>query len=293
MYSRLPSLNALRAFEAAARLGSIKAAANELYVTHGAISRHVKSLESELGVVLLGKDGRGVKLTDAGMRLRHACSESFSALNQVCSELKRSQANRPFVLGCSGSLLARWVIPRLDQLNRDLPELRLQLATSHGEPDPNSLEVDATLVFGQAPWPAGLEVIKVTDEAIGPVVSPRYNAFSALNPKQPTSLLEHKVLATSSRLQAWPEWCRAMGVEPEALKVSQHFEHLYFLLEAAAAGLGIAIAPEPLVADDILAGRLCAPWGFIQTSGTLALCVGAGRDSARAKALATWLSDMA
>lgn len=169
----LPSLNALRAFEAAARLHSISLAAEELHVTHGAVSRQVRLLEDDLGVALFGKDGRGVKLTDSGVRLRDACGDAFERLRGVCAELRRQTAEAPFVLGVPGSLLARWFIPRLDQLNRALPDLRLQLSTSEGEFDPRRPGLDAMLWFAEPPWPADMQVFELAPERMGPVVSPR------------------------------------------------------------------------------------------------------------------------
>ena len=124
----LPPLNALRAFEATARLNSVSQAAEQLHVTHGAVSRQLKVLEEHLGVSLFVKEGRGLKLTDAGVRLRDASAEAFERLREVCAQITQSSADAPFVLGCSGSLLARWFIPRLGRLNADLPDLRLHLS---------------------------------------------------------------------------------------------------------------------------------------------------------------------
>ncbi|WP_037040939.1 LysR family transcriptional regulator, partial [Pseudomonas sp. BAY1663] len=160
MQASLPPLNALRAFEAVARLGSLKQAASELHVTHGAISRQVRQLEEQLGLALLAKEGRGVKLTDAGLRLRDAASDAFERLRSTCAELQRQTAEAPFVLGCPGSLLARWFIPRLDRLNRELPELRLQLSASEGELDPRRPGLDATLWYAEPPWPADMRVFE-------------------------------------------------------------------------------------------------------------------------------------
>ena len=162
----LPPLNALRAFEAAARLQSVSRAAEELHVTHGAISRQIRVLEEQLGLGLFDKDGRGVKLTAAGLRLRDATSEAFERLRSTCAELQRQTAEAPFVLGCPGSLLARWFIPRLDRLNRELPELRLQLSASEGELDPRRPGVDATLCFATPPWPADMQVFELAAERI-------------------------------------------------------------------------------------------------------------------------------
>ncbi|PKM25834.1 MAG: LysR family transcriptional regulator [Gammaproteobacteria bacterium HGW-Gammaproteobacteria-13] len=289
MSQDLPPLNALRAFEAAARLNSISQAANELHVTHGAVSRQVRSLEEHLGVALFSKEGRGLKLTDAGIRLRDVSAELFNRLRSTCAELQQGQADAPFVLACPGSLLARWFIPRLDRLNRELPELRLQLSASEGELDPRRAGVDATLWFAEPPWPADMQVYELTMERIGPVLSPRYAHFAELHQAPAAALLGEPLLHTSSRPQAWPSWAASNGLDASALKLGQGFEHLYYLLEAAAAGLGVAITPQQLVADDLAAGRLVAPWGFVETSARLALWVPARRLDKRAEQLAKWL----
>ncbi|WP_167146189.1 LysR family transcriptional regulator [Pseudomonas sp. OTU750018] len=289
MSQDLPPLNALRAFEAAARLNSVSQAANELNVTHGAVSRQVRSLEEHLGVALFSKEGRGLKLTDAGIRLRDVSAELFNRLRSTCAELQQGQADAPFVLACPGSLLARWFIPRLDRLNRELPELRLQLSASEGDLDPRRSGVDATLWFAEPPWPADMQVFELAAERIGPVLSPRYAQFAALHQAAAAALLGEPLLHTSSRPQAWPSWAASNGLDSSALKLGQGFEHLYYLLEAAAAGLGVAIAPQQLVADDLTAGRLVAPWGFVETSARLALWVPIRSRNNRAERLAQWL----
>lgn len=289
MPTELPPLNALRAFEAVARLGSLKRAADELHVTHGAISRQLRTLEETLGVALLQKEGRGVKLTDAGRRLGEASGEAFGRLRSACDELRRDTAAAPFVLGCPGSLLARWFIPRLDRLNRELPELRLQLSASEGELDPRRPGLDATLWYAEPPWPADMQVFELAAERIGPVLSPHHPRCAELRAAPPAALLGEALLHTVSRPQAWPAWARGNALEPARLQLGQGFEHLYFLLEAALAGLGVAIAPQQLVADDLAAGRLLAPWGFVETPARLALWVPARRVDRRAERLADWL----
>ena len=132
----LPSLNALKAFEVAARLESVSQAADELHVTHGAVSRQIRQLEDELGVALFDKVGRGIQATVAGRQLRDACRDAFSGLREVCADIRQAEQQAPFLLACPGSLLARWFIPRLDRLNAELPELNLHLSASEGELDP-------------------------------------------------------------------------------------------------------------------------------------------------------------
>ncbi|MCK9797071.1 LysR family transcriptional regulator [Pseudomonas sp. MAFF 302030] len=285
----LPPLNALRAFEATARLNSVSQAAEELHVTHGAVSRQLKVLEEHLGVSLFIKDGRGLKLTDAGLRLRDVSSEAFERVRGVCAELSQGGVDAPFVLGCSGSLLARWFIPRLGRLNADLPDLRLHLSAGEGDLDPRRPGLDALLVFAEPPWPADMQVYELARERIGPVLSPRYARYEALRQAPAEALLNEPLLHTTSRRQAWPSWAQHNGLDAQALNYGQGFEHLYYLLEAAVAGLGVAIAPEPLVAEDLRAGRLVAPWGFCDTPGQLALWLPKRAADGRARQLAQWL----
>jgi len=289
MTRELPPLNALRAFEAAARLQSISLAAAELHVTHGAVSRQIRVLEEHLGTSLFGKEGRGVKLTDAGRRLRDTAFDVFERLRSTCTELRQA-GDAPFVLGCPGSLLARWFIPRLDRLNRDLPELRLQLSASEGELDPQRGDVDATLCFATPPWPTGMRVDELAAERIGPVISPQHPRFAELAMLAPAQLLAEPLLHTASRPQAWPQWVQLNGLDSANLHPGQGFEHLYYLLEAAVAGLGIAIAPEQLVADDLAAGRLQAPWGFVETPARLCFCSRARNPDSRCARLLDWLA---
>ncbi|MBC3500923.1 LysR family transcriptional regulator [Pseudomonas sp. SWRI59] len=289
MAQDLPPLNALRAFEATARLNSVSQAAEALHVTHGAVSRQIKVLEEHLGVALFVKDGRGIKLTDAGVRLRDASGEAFDRLRGVCAELSRDNREAPFVLGCSGSLLARWFIPRLGRLKADLPELRLHLSAGEGDLDPRRPGLDALLVFAEPPWPADMQVHVLAEERIGPVLSPHFAGFERLRGAAPDALLGEALLHTTSRPQAWPAWAGQHGLDAGALQFGQAFEHLYYLLEAAVAGLGVAIAPQQLVADDLRAGRLAAPWGFSPTRAALALWVPRRAADGRAEQLAQWL----
>ena len=134
-----------------------------------------------------------------------------------------------------------------------------------------------------------MQVYELASEAIGPVLSPRHVRASQLQHAAPAALLAEPLLHTSSRPQAWPAWAERNGLAPQALTLGQGFEHLYYLLEAAAAGLGVAIAPQQLVADDLAAGRLIAPWGFAQTRAKLALWVPLRARDPRAAKLAEWL----
>ncbi|PPV05748.1 transcriptional regulator [Xanthomonas bromi] len=289
MTGTLPPLAALRAFESAARLQSFSRAAQELHVTHGAISRHVRALEHALGTALFARQGRGLVLTAAGVRLRDATSEGFGVIGQTWAALQRPDVEAPLVLGCSGSLLARWVIPRLGLLQHDLPDVRLHLSASEQPPGPALDGLDAALLLDTPPWPSEWQVHALGVEWIGPVLSPQLASTVQIDGTDPATLGDHALLQTRSRPQAWPEWAQAHGLAPETLRYGTEFEHLVYLLEAAAAGLGIAIAPQPLVAADLAAGRLLAPWGFTATHGRWVLCAAKRNPDPRIARLAGWL----
>lgn len=167
MPTSLPPLAALRAFEAAARLQSVSRAADALHVTHGAISRHVRSLEQLLGTALFTRQGRGLVLTAAGTRLRDATSEGFALIADTWADLASPRNEAPLVLGCSGSLLARWVIPRLGRLQRDLPDLRVHLSANEQPPGPDLDGLDAALLLDTPPWPGDWQVHELGVEWIG------------------------------------------------------------------------------------------------------------------------------
>ncbi|MGO4699976.1 LysR family transcriptional regulator [Dyella sp. 2RAB6] len=283
----LPPLNALRAFEATARLGSASRAAEELHVTHGAISRHLRALEEALGQPLFARHGRGLALTAAGEQLRDGARDAFEQLRGTWARVARGQADAPFVLGCPGSLLARWMIPRLERLQQDLPGLKLHLSAQETAFDPALAGVDAALLLAEPPWPADWRVHELAPERIGPVLSPRYPGAAQL--QTPEQLLGEALLHTTSRPQAWPQWAALAGLAPARLHYGQGFDHLYYLLEAAVAGLGVAIAPEQLVADDLASGRLLAPWGFRATPAHWILAVPRRAPGVQAEALRDWL----
>lgn len=284
----LPPLNALRAFEAVARLDSVTRAADELHVTHGAVSRQLKLLEEALGEVLFVREGRGLALTPAGRRLHGGADAAFAALRSTWAELRQRPAQAPLVLGCPGSVLARWMIPRMERLAAELPDLRLHLSASESAPDAALGGLDAALLIAAPPWPADWDVHELAVERIGPVVSPRWPGFAQLT-AAPGSLLPHAVLHTASRPQAWREWAARAGLPDGHPQAGTGFEHLYYLLEAAVAGMGVAIAPQPLVAQDLASGRLAAPWGFVDTHARWALVAPRRRRDPRVQRLADWL----
>jgi len=286
----LPSLNALLAFEAAARLGSVSRAATELHVTHGAVSRHIRTLEDDLHTPLFQRQGRGLALTPAGQRLRDSSSAAFTQLRDTCDELREGKSHAPFVLGCPVSLLARWMIPRLERLMGELPELDLHLRPQEAAFDESLAGLDAAIMAGEAPWPAGWRVYPLASERIGPVASPGFAKAHRLTQQRMQALQEQPLLHTQSRPDAWGHWADSVGISAKRLKLGQGYPHLYHMIEAAVAGRGLAIAPAPLVADDLASGRLVAPWGFRDVHAQWILATSSRVSDPRAELLANWLT---
>ncbi len=271
------------------RLGSVSRAADELHVTHGAVSRQIRTLEEALGAPLFERDGRGLALTPGGLRLRDAAGDAFTALQAAWAGLRRDRRPSALVLGCPGSLLARWVIPHLERLATDLPALKLHLSAQEAGFDATLAGLDAALLLGEAPWPAEWQVHVLAPERIGPVLSPRHARHAVLRDAAAAALLDEPLLHTASRPQAWPRWFGTQHLAATSLRPGTRFDHLTYLLEAAVAGLGVAIAPQELVQADLDSGRLVAPWGFVETGGQWALCSVRGNDDPRIGQFAGWL----
>ncbi|MCP4516440.1 MAG: LysR family transcriptional regulator, partial [Delftia sp.] len=163
------------------------------------------------------------------------------------------------------------------------------LSAAEGMPAAALPGLDAALLLAEPPWPTEWQVHELAPERIGPVFSPRHPHQAALRKASATALCKEALLHTASRPQAWPAWARTQRIAASRLHYGQSFEHLYYLLEAAVAGLGVAIAPQQLVADDLAAGRLLAPWGFRPTRASWALCAPKRAGDARVTALSNWL----
>ena len=283
MNRRLPPLTALRAFEAAGRLGLMKLAAEELFVTHGAISRQVRHLEEWLGVALFEGPKNAPKLTEMGRLLLPALTLAFDQLDLAVRQIADSDEGTLDV-SCPGTFTMRWLIPRLHHFNARYPGVDVRLNSSGTSSDPLRDNTDVALRVGRAPWPPGVDVIYLFNEKFGPVHAPSIH----LEPGQST---DASLLHTVSRRSAWADWRALSGKTAEGTG-SAEFEHFYFMLEAAIAGLGVAVAPWPLVADDVTTGRLIAPFGFIE-SGLSYVALRRQKQNRKAALFCGWLKKAA
>jgi DNA-binding transcriptional LysR family regulator len=260
--ARLPSLLALRCFESAGRLENFARAADELHLTPGAISRAVRLLEEDLGVDLFERRNRRVFLTDAGKRLVKAVSEGLGLMNQAVREIRTdAHRTRQLVLSCEPTLLMRWLIPRWSDFQTQHRGLDIHLVAGggifsfdHG--------IDLAIRRDDFPRPSDYHAETLFPEKIGPVCRPeKVDQWFGKSRKCLRSSVP--LLQTNSRPTAWQEWATAKGLPAPAMEM-QSFEHFYFSIQAAVAGLGVAIGPWHLVRDDIQSGVLAAPLGFIE-----------------------------
>lgn len=275
----LPSLNALRAFEAVGRTGSVTAAAAALCVTQGAVSRQLGALQAWFGRELARRRGRSLELTESGKELLEATSFAFSVLEEACARIG-GRGGQPLQVAAPGSFLARWLVPRLESLEAGHPELRVALRTGGSLADLAERRIDALVACGRGPWPDDLDETGIAPERIGPVCAP------ALAPRW-AGLAR---LSTESRPGAWKEWDRLAG-NRGTRPAARRFDHLVPLLEAVRAGLGIAVVPELLVRREIASGEIVAPLGFLESGQRFSLLRRSSRRGDRALGeFAEWIA---
>lgn len=287
---RLPPLNALRMFEAAARHLSFSAAAEELCVTHSAVSHQMRALEDWFSRPLFQRHASGVRLTEIGNRLQQAASQALGLLETRSHEILQTAQSSEVVLGAPGSFLANWLIPRLEQFETRHPGIRLRLQTSGDFQALANGQLDALIVSGSAPWPREIQATPLIEDRIGPVCAPSWSRL----PATPADLTGQPLLHTASRGSAWADWAQANKLDPTEFGGGRQFDHLPLMLEAAANGLGVAIAPALLVERELAQGRLLAPLGFVPSGKRFSLCVSSGRVQEGAlDTLRQWLQELA
>lgn len=288
MKRRLPPLNALRAFEAAARLGRMTAAADELAVTPGAVSRQVRQLELALGVPLFAGSKNKPQLTAAARTLLPALS---AALDQIETAVRaiREDGKGTLDISCFSTFTAKWLIPRLYAFNALHPDIEIRLSAAEPAARMDHSRYDLTITVDNTDAHGDDSVLPLFPERLGPVLAPPLAAKIRL--RKPKDISGKPLLHTKTRTDAWQMWSKSMGIAlPE--NAGQEFEHYYFTLEAAVGGLGICIAPWHLVIDDIRAGRLVAPFGF-RESGYGYVAKRSRQPNSRLDRFCAWLQEQA
>lgn len=285
----LPSLNALIAFEAAARLGRMTLAADELAVTHGSISRHVRHLEESLGVRLFEGPKNALRLTEAGKALLPHLTLGLDHIEAGVRTIADDDKGTLDV-SCTGTFSMRWLIPRLYRFQDINPGIEVRLSASYAPVDFARERYEVAIRLANHPLPPDAPVTPLFAEHVGPVLSPTLAA--RLDLLQVEHLGRAPLLHTSTRRYAWEDWAIRTGCLKNTSFAGTEYEHFYYMLEAATAGLGVCIAPWQLVIDDVQAGRLIAPFGFIP-SGLSYVALRQPRRHRKAQAFCAWLAQEA
>ena len=259
---RLPPLNALRAFEAAARHLNFSRAADELSVTPGAVSQQIQNLEDYVGAALFKRTPRGLLLTYAAQMALPALREAFDRLAEAASLLTAAVDGRRLTVSVAPSFAAKWLVPRLGLFEEAHPQVDVWLSADMEVVDFASGEIDLAIRYGGGRYP-GLEVIKLMAETVIAVASPE---LVAAHPLGELSDLANQVLLHDGSPDAddscpdWPMWLAARGVKGVDGTRGPRFNQSSLVIEAAAGGRGVALAKRALAQADLDAGRLVAPF---------------------------------
>ncbi|TFF39894.1 LysR substrate-binding domain-containing protein [Pseudomonas sp. RIT623] len=257
----LPLL-ALRAFCETTRLGSLKAAAERMGVSPGAISQQIRLLEQRLGVVLLSRSRYGVQLTEAGASLYPGLSRGFGQIESALLDLERLTRTSTLTISTQPSFASSWLVPRLADFNARHPQIDIHVQSTAALADLHRDPVDIALRHGLGDYP-GLASIPLLASVLLPVASPGLLAGGpALD--EPQDCLRYPLLQEAERAD-WTLWLQAHGVEPDSRsRRGPSFDEDLLLLRAAASGQGIALVQAQLAAEDLRSGRLVValerPW---------------------------------
>lgn len=260
LVSRLPFLNGVRAFEAAARLGSFTAAGEELNVTPAAISRMVRLLEERMGVALFERTANRLLLTDAGEAYSAGLTPLLDSLSRLTARVEAMTGSRVLTIGVGPTFATRWLIPRLTEFQKIAPDIELRLATG-GAAAPFADDWTCGIEQGNR-HPPGLIAEPMIAASLSPVCTPGF----ARQLKSPRSLKPAMLLRVAHAAKDWQRWIEHAGV-PALTPRGAEFEFYGQALQAAADGLGIAMGIRPYVDDDLAAGRLVMPFSATIASG--------------------------
>ena len=289
MLRRLPPLNAVRAFDAVARNGSVTGAARELCVTQGAVSRHVTALESWLGAALFTRTQRGVTLTTKGAAYFRTINGALDQIDFATRQMQRSPEGNLLRLKLPPTFAIRWLVPRLAAFHALHPRIDVQITTSHETADFDREDIDAC-IHTERDMPSGPGFRRLFGELLLPVCSPRLLQRSPRLHK-PRDLAKHQLLCSMNRPRDWPTWLAAAGAPEIDGNGGLKFENAALAYQAAIDELGVMIAQRALVDDDLASGRLVAPIALpVPTTGAYYLAYPPNRQrSANVTAFEDWI----
>ena len=246
-------LNAIRAFEVASRRLSFSAAAEELHVTHPAISHQIRRLEEWLGVPLFHRDARKVRLTDAGVILQASASAALAELGATCRRIRRNAAAATISVGCIPSIASRWLVPRLPAFTASHPDIGMRVAYAKAEDRLGDGDNDVLITLGADPTP-GVTSLKLFSRLNRPVCSPYYLAgWEHL--RTPAGIAGADLLHDENR-QGWSDWFAEAGLAKVDVGNGPVFADFNILATAVIAGHGVALCPVDVFRDELKRGDL-------------------------------------
>lgn len=254
----LPPLDALRVFEAAARLGSFNEAAASLNLTPSAVSHRIRGLEEFLGAELFERRGRRVTPTEAGLAYAAAIGSALETLRAATRRLAVDRRSRPLTLSLAPAFAARWLVPRLGRFQARHPDIELRFSSNSRLSTFSEGDLDAAVRYGSGTWPGTVSELLMKVDAL-PVCSPRL--LEAGPPLvRPQDVAAQTRIHVTTRPDDWRMWFVAAGVNGVDPTVGPAFEDLPTALEAVAGGFGMVIADRQIIAGDLAQGRLVAPF---------------------------------
>ncbi len=271
MSRRIYPLNALRAFEVSARNLSFVKAAEELYVTPAAISHQVKRLEAYLGVQLFRRLPRGLLLAEPGQVLLSELREVFLRLDKAMERVLQSDSRGALTISVAPMFAVKWLVPRMQRFDALYPDIDVRMSSSLGVIDFQRDAFDAAVRLGHGQYP-GLEAVKLFDESVTPMCSPRL--LEGPDTLQSPDDLRHHVLlhddsmAFEPATPNWNTWLDAVGAKRVDASRGPHFSQPDHALQAAIDGAGVVLGWRYLAADDLVAGRLVQPIDLIVPLGS-------------------------
>jgi LysR family transcriptional regulator, glycine cleavage system transcriptional activator len=292
MSRRLPPLNALRAFEAAARHLSFTRAAAELNVTQAAISHQVKGLEDHLGLPLFRRLNRALMLTNQGQALFPAVRDALDGLAEAAARLRAREAGGTLTVSTLPSFAVKWLVPRMSHFQDRRPDIDLRISAKEHLVDFARDDIDVAIRFGRGDWP-GVRAEWMADEALTPVCGPALlGELRSPDDLAHTTLLHEDMLPLGS-FPTWENWLAAAGVDGVDASRGPRFSHTHLMLQAAMDGRGVALGQMLIVAGDVAAGRLVAPFPLRLPTGCsyYVVCLPASADRPKIIAFREWVME--
>lgn len=232
------------------------AASLELSVTHGAISRHIRSLEELLGVPLFVRSSSSTDPTPEGIRLAEGLTAAFNLIDASVEQVLPG----PLTVSCSATIMMYWLIPRLAAFHEAHRGIELQFNLNYDQVDFIRDKVSIAIRSSTITPPRDVVIKELVREWISPVCAPSYAKGCRL--QEPGDITACRLLGTRTRPEAWSDWLDEMRLQQD-IRVQDSYDHFYLLIQAALCGLGVALVPTMFVVEELASGRLIAPFGSI------------------------------